>query len=124
MPKACKRTTTKKQSPEKRLSNYWKEKNGLEYSDFDGIIGNAPRGLTRGTGLNINIMGEPNSPIRFAEITGEISNFIWKGFPLSFQEYHIAIALGLLLTELPYEEFYTTCWFENEIEHGYKRVKK
>ena len=88
-------------SQEDELRNYWRDRDTDGNTAFEYV---QPRGL-RDT---IN-----------PEIVSSISSKIFEGKPLAFDEYHIAIALNLLITELPYKKFFMTRWHENKTHMGY-----
>lgn len=106
--------------PEKRLAEYWREKTGLGWSDFDIFQGKeCPKGTNCRNPYWITT-AENLKTGNIALIIREIALIIANGFPLSFVEYHIAIAERMLLGDgISYEDFYKNHWFENEKRRGY-----
>jgi hypothetical protein len=112
---------TKKQqkTPEERLADYWRKKANLKFSDFDSIVGKViPDQRTR----------EPAYALRtndkdLASQISAIGQLVVQGYPLSKREYHIAIGMGWIMGETPYEEFYKTHWYETATQRGYGKLE-
>lgn len=105
-------------TPEQRLAEYWRKKTGLDWSDFDAMdpVKRLKNPIwQRDPPLEAKKVDE----MTWDQITSYVAMQIMRGFPLTFEEYHIAIANRLLLTELPYEKFYKTRWYENKDKRGY-----
>lgn len=89
-------------SPEEALDAYWKQRLYEAHSAFSGL-----------------------TPFysQFGERTVYLRDFIAEriisGLPLAKDDYHHAIAFRLLLTDLPYDDFYKTRWHETEDHLGY-----
>lgn len=105
---------------EAMLAEFWREKSGLAWSDFDAIGGKKPPpGIgARGEAVVFSMNGK-DAETQLAVILGRVSMLIFRGFPLSEGEFHLAIAASYLLTDLPYVEFFKTRWWENNVGRGY-----
>jgi hypothetical protein len=94
----------RKLSPEKQVAQFWRRKGkGKTNSDWSRMI----------------INDIPETGIELATSRSRVQERITNGLPLSFTEYHLAIALGYLITELPYVEFFTTRWHETRGHRAY-----
>lgn len=99
---------------EKQLLLYWEKRlrktKPDAVTDFQSVLDRARddkhrHGVTTAAGLD------------------DISWRIIQGRPLTFVEYHIALANGLLMGEVPYLEFFKTRWHETPFCRGYATVK-
>lgn len=104
-------------TPEARLADYWRARSKLPWSDFDVFTERkAPEGVSvRGRAVVL----KEYMPRPLAELGELIAGLVWNGWPLSREEYYIAVALGFLLVDRPYEEFYKERWHETAKQRGY-----
>lgn len=102
---------------ERRLAEYWRKKAGIAFSDFDLILGAAPpadqQRSARGPALDFN------KAEHWARNGDVVDGMILRGAPLSRLEFHWAVATRGLLTDLEYEEFFRTKWYETAKRRGY-----
>lgn len=128
-----------KPTVEERLAAYWRKKSKLQFSDFDWILGPEspawdkkprPTRVMRGEEIDFRLRNEQLDGLRgdardqamtkhLYDSVNKVADYIAMGLPLSWREFHIAIGLGYLITELPYEEFYKTRWAEDADGRGY-----
>lgn len=102
----------------KRLAALWK--NPDYQTEFDVLLGAAPnkQNVRRRPGTDIKQWFE--SGRTWQGLVSEITNFIVVGVPLSYHEYHIALATRLLVcTDVSYEKFFTSHWHETKSHVGY-----
>lgn len=120
----AKRKPKERISRELKLARHWRKKANLPFSDFDYIVGTESEAweqrpsntrVTRCEAMLFNDM----SPTDFDRARRLVCDYITTGFPLSFHEFHLALAFGYLITDLPYEEFYKTRWHENAAGRTY-----
>ncbi len=115
--KAPKPAPSADETPEARLADYWRARTGLAWSDFDVFAG---KQCPKGTTSRIPVAGLEVFRTRpFFEFIDMIGDMILRGYPLSREEYHVALAVGYLLGDFPYEEFYREHWHENAARRGY-----
>jgi hypothetical protein len=106
----------KKLTAEQRLANYWRKKTGLEWSDFDIFDqGKKPPKGTGARGQSVLL----DKSATWEEVNREIGWLILRGFPLTYEEYHVATACHYLRGEEPYEVFFKKRWYESESHRGY-----
>lgn len=113
---------------EQQLADFWRGRSGLKYSDFDAVCGvPPPAGLTvnsREPAYDVqqpNVYKKANADDRVVkDIRHSIAHLIAGGYPLSFGEYHLAIAFGFLLADgILYDVFFTQRWHETEHHRSY-----
>lgn len=107
---------------EKRLANYWRDKTGLEWSDFDGFDESkkTPPNIRR----RRSVMNMSTRDVRWKDVYDRIAEILCEGFPLSREEYHFALTTKLILSDLPYEIFYKVAWHEDKDYRWYGRKDK
>lgn len=108
--------------PEHKLADYWAKKSNLEWSVWDGLLGKRHDKFQSYPALLIgNIPPQKRKDIDMVRVLEDVGLRILHGFPLSYIEYHIAIAFGYLCPnkEIPYETFYKKHWVETETHFGY-----
>jgi hypothetical protein len=114
--------------PEVRLADYWRKRVGGVYDDFDAILGRPkPAGYTQRHreaeyDVVVPLPGQKSSAegMTVKDLRHTICCLVAGGFPLSFGEYHVAIAVGVLLAaDVPYEAFFRTRWHETATHRGY-----
>lgn len=111
--------TKTKSTPESRLATFWRRRLKTDWCDFDTLADTRqppPKTLIRPRALSIKEM----DPKPLADIAFIIAKMIAYGWPLSREEYYIALALGLLMGDRPYEEFFKQRWFESDEHRGYR----
>lgn len=97
------------------LANYWRARSGLDWVMFDGLFGKPwPEGVKFG-----RVPRNWATDASYKEILQDISWHIMRGFPLTFEEFHVACGAGLLLADLDYLTFFKTRWYETATEVGY-----
>lgn len=108
-------------TPEEKLANHWRQRANLKWSDFDAFTGRKPpRDADVGPARMVTEVNLKNGVVTFEAAMRELCLLIWNGFPLSFFEYHLAVALHLLLADgIPYEDFYVHRWHETAASRGY-----
>ncbi len=111
---------------EKELAKFWGHKSGLDYTDFDAILGRPkPKGRESAVSLRPPARDFNNySEATFKSQVAYVAGWIFDGYALSRAEFHLAVAVGLLLTDLPYVRFYKTRWFEDKHHRGYGKPPK
>jgi hypothetical protein len=131
----------KKTSPEFRLAEFWRSKAGLEYSEFDRLLGeespaHAKKPSTRSTAraeprdydMNPDLPEriERGSTAHKAYVARRLYDdidmtreYVARGLPLSRREYYMALAMGYIMGDRPYEEFFQTRWYETEDVCGF-----
>jgi hypothetical protein len=109
--------TTRRKPPEARLATYWRARTGLAWSDFD--IFDPTKSPPKGTSSRPRPIDLKDKEITLAEYIRDIAFIIAGGFPLSFQEFHVALATGFLMSEVPYETYFKKFWYENAESRGY-----
>lgn len=126
-------------TPDVRLARFWRSRAGIEYSDFDAIAGNesevndkkpAPSRISRGEAIDFRMRSEALDKLRateretaqakyMLEKVKTVADYIAMGLPLSREEYYMALAMGYIMGDRPYEEFYQTRWHETKEGRGY-----
>jgi hypothetical protein len=113
-------------SREKKLKKFWRKKAGIDYSDFEALFNVRPPSGNSNREPAYDVMTpRPHckasaDDMTIAEIRSKLSHIIAAGLPLSYSEYHLAIAFGLLLSEeFTYEEFFRLRWHETPTHRGY-----
>lgn len=110
-----------KRPHEAELANYWREKTGLEWSDFDVFNDDPKRVAPRYCRGQAMVMREMEKrPLN--ETTSVIAGLIWNGWPLSREEYYVALAVGLIVGDVSYTDFFKYHWFENKEKRGYSSI--
>jgi hypothetical protein len=107
-------------TPEAKLANYWRKRTGLSWSDFDVFQGKTPPAGTscRSPYWVLDAVANLTKPVN--ELIREIAFLIVDGYPLNFEEYHLAVASHYLLADgIAYEEFYRKHWYEDKEKRGY-----
>jgi hypothetical protein len=128
--------------PERRLADFWRSRAGIEYSEFDRLIGEASPVHDKKKSVRILARQEPidydlnpdlpgfdvrRDPEKYRAAVGTrlydqcdaTREYVARGLPLARREYYMALALGYIMGDLPYEEFYRTRWFETAKECGF-----
>lgn len=110
--------------PEERLAALWRRRAGIDYSDFDAVLDVPRPDDVRGREPAYDVY-QP-LPHRTADgltvkaLRHTVAALIATGYPLSFGEYHLAVAFGFLLADgVPYETFYRTRWHETATHRAY-----
>ncbi len=103
-------------TPEERLADYWRAKTGLDWSDFDVFSGKRP---TLGTSCRAPALDFKQRGLTIEVAEDAVGWNLLKGYPLSREEYYFALARHLVLSDLPYEQFFQTRWWENADQRGY-----
>ena len=88
---------------EKVLAKLWRKKAGGK-SDYDDVL--------------ISLNGD-SSHDSYSYMKNKACQFIFNGNPLSFEEWHIAVGCGFILTDLDYITFYHTRWHETPTHRAY-----
>ena len=101
-------------TPEERLARYWRRRSKLDRSDFASLV-DVQATDVRGAPIDLY----RDHKCTFADVRVCIGEAIFRGAPLTFQEFYIAVAMGFLITELPYEKFYRTRWHETNGHRSY-----
>jgi hypothetical protein len=105
----------KKLEPEERLANYWRRKTGLQWSDFDIFAGKQPTDRTDFRRPRIDFEKETD----WRHIKHEIGWIIMYGYPLTYEEYHVAQGIYYIIGEVPYMDFFKHHWYESAYKRGY-----
>lgn len=91
--------------PEVLLREYWRGKLKANKCDGDTLFADVRAGIT--------------DDLARSEFVVDIRERIFLGKPLSFAQYHVAIAMRYLITELSYETFFKTRWHETDHHMAY-----
>ncbi len=99
------------------LAAYWRKRVGLVHSDFDDFLSDdIPTTIRlRPPAMSSDHWGR----LPFKQLASHLAHMVARGFPLSYFEYHIAVALGFLLSQLDYEYYYRHHWHETTDHQGY-----
>jgi hypothetical protein len=117
---------------EAALAKWWRNKSGLPYSDFDAICGQSPppgyKTNLREPAYDVlqpNVYRRSNAEEHsIKDLRTALAHIIVAGYPLSFGEYHLAIAFGFLIADgVSYEEFFKERWHETRDHRGYCPLK-
>lgn len=60
----------------------------------------------------------PKNMSKYKDEISDIAVRIMRGEPLTFREFHLAVAEYMLLTEVTYEDFFMNHWGETHHHHG------
>jgi hypothetical protein len=93
-------------SREQDLAAYWRRKAEVSESDFD---------LLSASHMQAKLLSNPT----LGRIRDDICRRICEGLPLYYMEYHLAIAFGYIISDLPYDEFFKTRWHETRFHRAY-----
>ncbi len=113
---------------EEKLAAHWREKSGLPYSDFDAMCGRQPpkdlKVNSREPAYDVlqpNVYKKASADERkIKDLRHVVAHLIAGGYPLSFGEYHLAIAFGFLLADgIEYATFFTQSWHETDHHRSY-----
>src|SRR5690606_11971619 len=120
-------------------ARFWRSRMGLEYSDFDAIAGDEsevndkrppPSRIARQPATDFRMRQEELDKLRPNEREATmakhmynkiktVADYIATGLPLSREEYYMALAMGYIVGDRPYEEFFQTRWHETKDGRGY-----
>lgn len=137
--------TGEKTTPERRLADFWRSRAGVAFSEFDRLIGDESpvhgrgptiRAMSRREPIDFDLNSEPPERIERGSTSHKVHaarqlhddvdslrEYVARGLPLSRREYYMALAMGYLMGDLPYEEFFQTHWFETAQECGLGRYE-
>lgn len=89
------------QTPEESVANYWRKRLG------DTVW--------------VHVKPIAHEDVTVREYLADIARRIWFGLPLAFQDWHVAIGVGMLenCDGVKYHKFFTKYWWETETECGY-----
>jgi hypothetical protein len=137
--------TGEKTTPERRLADFWRSRAGIPYSEFDRLIGSESpaheakpviRAMSRREPIDFNLNPDVTTKgyrntrdmrdgvqKQLYDDVDSLREYVARGLPLSRREYYMALAMGYLMGDLPYEEFFQTHWFETAQECGLGRYE-
>jgi hypothetical protein len=97
--------TQQSQTPEQELAAYWRNQAAIKQSDFDTL---EPIPLADDRTLQ--------------QVKSELAVRIFRGLPLTEQEYYLARAFHFLLADVPYTVFFMNHWHESVEHRSYKSL--
>ena len=99
-------------TPESRLAAHWRESSGGGPSDFDALVS--------GGREKLDIAGAARMNRSIRDVAGDIAVLMERGHPLSYAEYHLAVAVGLCHGgSQAYEQFFEIAWHETRTHRDY-----